>query len=897
MGGEDDAAIAAATFRDVQEAAAAAAWSIASEPIETAAVEKCLEMRRKKQMEADTGAFSQEIHSWGSCRNLNLGYQLAGSAVEQPTPRLVVLPIGVSVVQMSCSLFHSACVTSTGQVFVWGFGVGGRLGTGGENTALSPHLVSLPRAKSVACGTHHTVAVTLVGPYVWGQNKRGQLGMRRKTGPTQLLRPEPLRDVRGVFAAATLQQVVCGHAHTLAVTEEGAVWVWGDNRMGQLGLGPVADEVVDNPAELPHQLDVAQVLANGSFSASVTSAGDVSVWGGGRRDERFTTPSRVKYEKSAPGPQVSGEWVVAGRVTAVSAALDADKNRLLVAAHHHGLFTADLAVRPPRAEQVECGSDVRWEGDLRLAVGAGKCWMVDGMGEMWGSSLGRVGDLRHFPEISNVADVVVGPNHTMALVRVAEVALPLDGVFATEEEVASGASTPSSAEAEPPAHRPVIPVPSLQSIAERTLCRMIDVRNIHDALGLAVDVQCPVLLQYASEFAVRNWRVVFGPGGVKSARAMPRAALAAVYLKGTGEPPGFVLDDPIAADDVLPFARDDGGGDTGSGEEGTEEGPGEPLHRLAMQAKNRQKKRARPARRTPVLSPAVVVASQTSTPGTIPSEQPQWIDVQKKKKEKPQGPASGPSSPWVGSAPMSPWVSNASATSPGGTTALPGGAVLTPGGTYRSPPQGSLGARAPSSGFSLGDFMKPGKEAPIQGVGRAACGPSGVLTAAVQQVRPTWQTTESDSQPQSLLEIQAEAKQAEEKRSSTRKSKNSDTMNQWGYQNEGEIEKESIAEIQAREAEEREVKQYMAMFEELERQQQEEEEMLRKAIQESMRVREGGEEVQDAIQQSLEDMGKGSVKKGGKKGGGKGGRDTRKAEKGSGKKGKGGKRGVGYTGT
>ena len=33
--------------------------------------------------------------------------------------------------------------------------------------------------------------------------------------------------------------VVCGYAHTLAVTDEGALFAWGANSYGQLGTGAV----------------------------------------------------------------------------------------------------------------------------------------------------------------------------------------------------------------------------------------------------------------------------------------------------------------------------------------------------------------------------------------------------------------------------------------------------------------------------------------------------------------------------------------------------------------------------------------------------------------------------------------------------------------------------------
>lgn len=34
-----------------------------------------------------------------------------------------------------------------------------------------------------------------------------------------------------------LEKVACGYAHTLALSDEGVLYVWGSNSYGQLGLG------------------------------------------------------------------------------------------------------------------------------------------------------------------------------------------------------------------------------------------------------------------------------------------------------------------------------------------------------------------------------------------------------------------------------------------------------------------------------------------------------------------------------------------------------------------------------------------------------------------------------------------------------------------------------------
>jgi len=44
-----------------------------------------------------------------------------------------------------------------------------------------------------------------------------------------------------------IKEISCGYLHTIAITLHGNVYTWGNNEMGQLGLGPQAPEFVRKP--------------------------------------------------------------------------------------------------------------------------------------------------------------------------------------------------------------------------------------------------------------------------------------------------------------------------------------------------------------------------------------------------------------------------------------------------------------------------------------------------------------------------------------------------------------------------------------------------------------------------------------------------------------------------
>lgn len=66
--------------------------------------------------------------------------------------------------------------------------------------------------------------------YSWGQNRYGQLGLgvNGQSIPT----PQVVQSLQGV----PFSQISAGGAHSFALTLSGAVFGWGRNKFGQLGL-------------------------------------------------------------------------------------------------------------------------------------------------------------------------------------------------------------------------------------------------------------------------------------------------------------------------------------------------------------------------------------------------------------------------------------------------------------------------------------------------------------------------------------------------------------------------------------------------------------------------------------------------------------------------------------
>jgi hypothetical protein len=91
------------------------------------------------------------------------------------------------------------------------------------------------RVVMVACGLLHTLVVTQDGAlWACGDWEFGQLGLN-DTGNNYVFRQVGV----AAFGGARVVTAAAGYGHSVAVTEDGALWTWGDSRSGQLGHGDV----------------------------------------------------------------------------------------------------------------------------------------------------------------------------------------------------------------------------------------------------------------------------------------------------------------------------------------------------------------------------------------------------------------------------------------------------------------------------------------------------------------------------------------------------------------------------------------------------------------------------------------------------------------------------------
>ena len=127
-------------------------------------------------------------------------------------------------------LDHAVALTARGEAYAWGSNRCGQLGTGDFIDALTPQrILSSHTIVDVAVGVEHTLALASDGALLaFGCNTRGALGI----GSANLGRHATPQTVT---SAETFTAIAAAGAHSVGLTEQGAVDTWGANNQGQLG--------------------------------------------------------------------------------------------------------------------------------------------------------------------------------------------------------------------------------------------------------------------------------------------------------------------------------------------------------------------------------------------------------------------------------------------------------------------------------------------------------------------------------------------------------------------------------------------------------------------------------------------------------------------------------------
>lgn len=202
------------------------------------------------------------VYSWGINDKFQLGL---GHRYNQYKPILIKSLTDVFIKKVACGQQHSLALTDDGRIYSWGLGVFGQLGHSNiksqhvpkriENVTMEDDNEKEVLFKSVACGSHHSLALDIYGKvWSWGSAEYGQQGalksdeLSMKENGHHVYRTKPAL-VYGDFDNLKVIKIKCGSLHNIAITENGQVYTWGWGHHGTLGIGHNRLQLVPQPIE------------------------------------------------------------------------------------------------------------------------------------------------------------------------------------------------------------------------------------------------------------------------------------------------------------------------------------------------------------------------------------------------------------------------------------------------------------------------------------------------------------------------------------------------------------------------------------------------------------------------------------------------------------------------
>ncbi|MEM6972892.1 MAG: Ig-like domain-containing protein [Pseudomonadota bacterium] len=228
-----------------------------------------------------------EVFTTGANFFGQLGNGVEGFNIEQPRPVALPDDFDAEIIAVSAGQIHSTLLTDSGDVFSWGFNNRGPLGLGDEENRSVPTKIEGALDTETVVGIENgngvSYAITEGGAlYAWGSNTNGQLGLGDRDERLVPTLVEALAD-------ETVVAVSSGVSFTLVLTADGEVFGFGRNSDGQLGA---PDGLEDDGSPMTRVLspvrteglpdDIVAITADTATAYAVSSDGRVWGWGESR---------------------------------------------------------------------------------------------------------------------------------------------------------------------------------------------------------------------------------------------------------------------------------------------------------------------------------------------------------------------------------------------------------------------------------------------------------------------------------------------------------------------------------------------------------------------------------------------------------------------------------------
>jgi alpha-tubulin suppressor-like RCC1 family protein len=336
----------------------------------------------------------------------------------------------------------------TAGVYCWAFGNNDNKQLGnGSSDATSTLPVQLksgsgtsnyfPAVIAVSAGSAHSLALKSDGTvWAWGDNSQGELGNNSTTDSTY---PVQVKGSDGSGYLTDVTVISAGNNFSLALAEDGSVWAWGYNNVGQLGDNsnitrktPVQVGSTSNPLS-----GIKAISAGSNFSLALDKNGNVWAWGAnssGQLGDNSNTSRRTPVQvKSSDGTGQLASITAISAGSAYCLALAQDGSVWAWGSNSNGQIGDNSNTTRRTPVQVKNSDDTDYLTNI-AAVSAGNSHSLalDQNGSVWAWGYNKYGQLgdntttssklpvqvrnsRDTDNLSGIQDIRAGDSYNLAI--------------------------------------------------------------------------------------------------------------------------------------------------------------------------------------------------------------------------------------------------------------------------------------------------------------------------------------------------------------------------------------------------------------------------------------------------------------------------------------------------